>query len=55
MGDSIRYPETRRCLRCDRVERWDEADGTWRVDGEVGKVYCVHTWDITGSFNPVSS
>jgi hypothetical protein len=37
------------------VERWDEGDGTWRIDGTVGKVYCVHHWDITGTFNPIAS
>jgi hypothetical protein len=25
----------------------------WRVDGDVGGVYCIHSWDITGTFTPV--
>ncbi|MFW5921744.1 MAG: HEWD family protein [Halodesulfurarchaeum sp.] len=53
MSVEIRRPRTRRCLRCEREEVWDESIGTWRVEGEVGKIFCVHEWNITGGFNPV--
>ncbi|MCG1003340.1 MULTISPECIES: HEWD family protein [Halobacterium] len=49
----IRAPKERTCTQCGRSERWDEETSNWRVDGEVGDVYCVHSWDVTGSFTPV--
>lgn len=49
----IRAPEERTCTQCGRSERWDEETGNWQVDDEVGDVYCVHSWDVTGSFTPV--
>lgn len=53
MGVKIRRPQTRRCLRCEREEVWDEEIGGWRIEGASGKVYCVHEWNITGGFNPI--
>lgn len=50
----IRAPEERTCTECGRREVWDDEDEAWRVDGDaVGNVYCVHAWDVTGSFTPV--
>ncbi|NIC00558.1 HEWD family protein [Halobacterium sp. R2-5] len=49
----IRAPEERTCTDCGRSERWDDDAGAWRVDEEVGDVYCVHSWDVTGTFAPV--
>ena len=51
----LRKPTERTCERCGRHERWS-AD-SWRVveeDGErlVGSLYCIHEWDIDGSFLP---
>ena len=52
----IRKPTERTCERCGRQEVWT-AD-SWRVaDGEdgdraVGSLYCIHEWDIDGSFLP---
>lgn len=52
----IRKPTERTCERCGRQEVWS-AD-SWRVadgdDGEraVGSLYCIHEWDIDGSFLP---
>ncbi|MFC4356595.1 HEWD family protein [Halobium salinum] len=51
----LRRPTDRTCERCGREEMW--RDGSWRVaevDGErrVGSVYCVHEWDINGTFVP---
>ncbi len=45
----IRRPEARACERCGRREEW--AGGTWRVR-ETGDCFCVHEWDINGSFVP---
>lgn len=58
MGRTLRTPDSRTCERCGRDERWDEDDRAWRIvaeDGEriVGDPYCVHEWDITGSFSPL--
>lgn len=50
----IRRPSERTCLNCRRHETWDEETQNWVVDGEVGKVYCLHSWDITGEFSPVT-
>lgn len=53
MNVEIRHPQTRRCLRCEREEVWDKESGTWRVQGDIGEVYCVHEWNVTGDFTPV--
>ncbi len=57
---TIDPPKERRCLRCSRLERWDDGLRTWvahREDGEYqrGRKYCVHEWDITGNYNPLGS
>ena len=55
MSVEIRTPESRTCLDCGREEVWDEAEENWRVAGDcVGEVYCIHDWDITGKFTPIS-
>ncbi|MFB6107501.1 MAG: HEWD family protein [Haloplanus sp.] len=58
MPVTIRRPTDRRCERCGRHERWNDASSTWRIaveDGErvVGNVYCLHDWDINGTFVPI--
>ncbi|MEE6210541.1 HEWD family protein [Salarchaeum sp. III] len=51
----LRTPDERSCLRCGRREVWDEDAGAWQVGGdEVGDVYCIHDWDVTGEFTPVA-
>ncbi|UIO99118.1 hypothetical protein Hbl1158_11310 [Halobaculum sp. CBA1158] len=52
MPARIRRPSERTCERCGRHERVDDALGSWVVDDEVGEVYCIHEWDINGSFVP---
>jgi hypothetical protein len=49
----IRTPTERECTRCGRSERWDDADAQWRVDEDAGEVFCVHSWDVTGTFTAV--
>lgn len=51
MSVELRKPEERTCEDCGRRERWDEDAGTWRAT-ETGSVYCLHEWDINGSFLP---
>jgi hypothetical protein len=52
----IRAPKERTCTECGRQEVFDEDDESWRVaDDEVGDVYCVHAWDVTGTFTPIQS
>ncbi|SHH22551.1 HEWD family protein [Halobaculum gomorrense] len=54
MSARIRRPRARVCERCGREERFDAATGSWVVGdgGDVGEVYCIHEWDINGSFVP---
>ncbi|SDJ51370.1 hypothetical protein SAMN05216226_104171 [Halovenus aranensis] len=54
---TIAPPTERECLRCGRIETWDEDRTSWvaaTVDGETrrGRPHCVHEWDITGNYNP---
>jgi len=51
-------PTERTCERCGRHDVWDDGAGTWTittVDGEkaIGSPYCLHEWDINGSYNPL--
>ncbi|WP_277555642.1 HEWD family protein [Halobaculum limi] len=50
----IRRPHQRTCERCGREERFDDEVESWVVaDADaVGGVYCIHEWDINGSFVP---
>lgn len=53
----VRKPERRECERCGRIEVWDADRSVWRIaveDGEkrTGAVFCIHEWDINGSFRP---
>ncbi|WP_256300140.1 HEWD family protein [Haloarchaeobius salinus] len=51
----LKRPTARTCERCGRQERWDDDSESWRVaDGEVGERFCIHEWDINGTFNPVA-
>ncbi|GAB7012687.1 HEWD family protein [Halolamina salina] len=52
MSDLLRTPDRRVCERCGRVERYD--GGVWRAD-RLGEVYCIHEWDIDGTFVPIES
>jgi hypothetical protein len=57
--ETISPPDERRCERCGRVERWDDAAGTWvaaAVDGtrQRGEAHCVHEWNITAAYNPLN-
>ncbi|MFC7068963.1 HEWD family protein [Halobaculum lipolyticum] len=54
MSVRIRRPRERACERCGREERFDDAAESWVVAGDdlVGEVYCVHEWDINGTFVP---
>lgn len=51
-------PDHRRCTRCDREEVWSDELETWVAadsnDGPLGNAHCVHTWDITGNYNPIN-
>jgi len=56
----ISTPDRRQCERCGRAEYWDDDAETWRIEVEDGdrrasNPYCIHEWDINGSFTPVES
>lgn len=51
-------PTERICERCGRHDVWNDDASTWTIaeeDGEkqVGDPYCLHEWDINGSYNPL--
>ncbi|MDR5657520.1 HEWD family protein [Halodesulfurarchaeum sp. HSR-GB] len=52
MSVTIRHPTERACLRCEREEIWQEDEGTWRAKA-TGRIYCVHEWNVTGTFSPI--
>ena len=47
-------PTERSCERCGRRERWDDDKQTWRGLTPSGTPHCLHEWDITGTYNPLS-
>jgi hypothetical protein len=52
-------PAERACTICGRQDVWDEETENWvivREDGErrTGSPYCIHDWDINGSYSPVA-
>lgn len=57
---SLDPPQERRCLRCGRLEVWNDERTAWvakRDGGEPqrGRKHCVHEWDTTGRYNAISS
>jgi hypothetical protein len=50
----LRRPDRRECEHCGRVEVWEGGPGRWAVEdaGVTGDVYCLHEWDINGTFTP---
>jgi hypothetical protein len=53
MSISLRHPTERVCERCGRTEQWNADTDSWQVAADaVGSVYCIHEWDINGSFVP---
>ncbi len=54
MSVTITPPTERTCELCGRAERWDDGTEGWKIDGEPGNVYCLHEWDINGTFMPIT-
>ncbi|WP_049987459.1 HEWD family protein [Halobellus rufus] len=56
MAPTLRFPTERTCERCGRTEVWAEDVGSWQLaaedDASVGSPYCIHEWDINGTFVP---
>ncbi|MFB6080610.1 MAG: HEWD family protein [Haloferacaceae archaeon] len=60
MGVQFRTPSERTCERCGRKEEWDADAERWGVERQgdepvVGNVFCLHEWDINGSFLPIEN
>jgi hypothetical protein len=60
MNTQVRKPTVRVCEQCGRSEQWDSGVDAWqlvREDGtkQIGNPHCIHEWDITGTFNPISN
>ncbi|MFB6133561.1 MAG: HEWD family protein [Halanaeroarchaeum sp.] len=53
MSVQIRSPSHRTCDRCGREEYYDDEANAWQVTENVGDVFCIHSWDITGEFTPI--
>ena len=52
----IRAPTNRECEVCGRAERWNDRSQAWAAvnqsDAPIGDPYCIHEWDINGTFSP---
>lgn len=46
-------PHERACERCGRQDIWDDECENWVVDDAIGDPFCLHSWDINGTYNPV--
>jgi hypothetical protein len=48
-------PAERECRRCGRRDVWDSDAVNWRIstDASVGDRFCIHEWDINGTYKPV--
>ena len=46
-------PERRECLRCGRRDVWDAETSNWTIADESGDTFCIHEWDINGTYNPI--
>ncbi|MHB9286545.1 HEWD family protein [Halobacteriales archaeon Cl-PHB] len=53
---TVTPPSERTCERCGRQEVWSDERRTWVADpdGDPGTPHCLHEWDITGTYNPVT-
>jgi hypothetical protein len=52
----LRAPTDRLCERCGRREHWHEEGWSVVVEGGeplVGDLFCLHEWDINGTFSPI--
>lgn len=52
MNVKIAPPTERTCERCGRTEQWDDAGEAWQIADDVGAVYCIHEWDVNGTYVP---
>ncbi|USZ67942.1 hypothetical protein NGM10_14560 [Halorussus salilacus] len=48
-------PTRRECQRCGRREAWDDDATNWTIrdDAQTGEPFCIHEWDITGTYRPI--
>lgn len=53
MSATITPPRERECELCGRRERWNDEAVGWQIADEPGEVYCIHEWDINGTFAPL--
>ena len=58
--EELTPPTKRECDRCGRRDVWDEETANWTIaveDGELkeGNSFCIHEWDVNGSYNPFRS
>ena len=53
MTVTISPPQERACELCGREERWDPDATGWRIVDDPGNAYCIHEWDINGTYTPL--
>ena len=53
-------PTERTCERCGRHDVWDDETDSWTIAADdadektAGNPFCLHEWDINGSYSPLS-
>lgn len=48
-------PDERECKRCGRRDVWDADADSWRIrnDDRAVEPFCIHDWDINGTYRPI--
>ena len=48
-------PAERECRHCGRRDVWDPDAVNWQISDEThaGDPFCIHEWDINGTYKPV--
>lgn len=52
MSITISPPTDRSCERCGRKERWEEPVEAWQIGDDPGDAFCIHEWDVNGTYVP---
>jgi hypothetical protein len=53
-------PTERTCERCGRHDVWDDETDSWTIEADEddeetkGNPFCLHEWDINGSYSPLA-
>ncbi len=50
----LNRPDQRQCTRCGREDEWNESSHNWTIAESEGRPFCLHEWDINGTYNPIT-